>query len=53
MKKKDPITELFENDDLDEAVINADDTDLVADQHLIAEEEPLIEEERRRHEEEK
>lgn len=50
MKKKDPLTELFEDDDLDEAVTSADDTGMVAEQRIIAEEEPLIEEERRQHE---
>lgn len=53
VKKKDPLTKLFENDELDEAVINADDTGLLAEQHEIVEEEPLIEEERRHHEKRK
>lgn len=53
MKKKDPITRLFENDDLDEAVMNADDTGLVAEQRVVVEEEPLIELERQVNEEEK
>ncbi len=53
MKKKDPVSELFENDDLDEAVMSADDTGMVAEQHVVAEEEPLIELERRLNEEEK
>jgi len=32
---------LFDNDELDDAVINADDTGMVAAQHQIAEEEIL------------
>jgi len=34
---KSPVEELFENDDLDEAVINADATGMVAAEHLITE----------------
>jgi hypothetical protein len=39
MSKKNPIEDLFADDDLDAAVINADDTGLVAEQHEITEEE--------------
>jgi hypothetical protein len=34
---KSKIEELFENDDLDDAVINADATGMVAAEHLITE----------------
>jgi hypothetical protein len=38
-KDKPPIEKLFENDDLDQAVLNADATGLVAEQHEIVEDE--------------
>jgi hypothetical protein len=34
--------ELEQGDELDDAIINADDTGMVAQQHLIAEEEVLL-----------
>jgi hypothetical protein len=36
-KPKSPVEELFEDDDLDDAVINADATGMVAAEHLITE----------------
>jgi hypothetical protein len=44
-KPKLDVSELFNKDDLDEAVINADDTGLVAEQHEITEEEIALAEE--------
>jgi hypothetical protein len=38
-KAKPPLEALFENDDLDQAVINADATGLLAEQHEIVDEE--------------
>jgi hypothetical protein len=40
-KNKPDHSEIFGRDDLDEAVINADDTGMVAEQHEITEEEML------------
>jgi hypothetical protein len=36
---KSPLEKLFQNDDLDQAVINADDTGMVAAEHAIVKEE--------------
>ncbi|MGZ3497345.1 MAG: hypothetical protein ACXWNK_07940 [Vulcanimicrobiaceae bacterium] len=45
IKPKISASELFNNDDLDEAVISADDTGMVAEQHEVVEEEILLGEE--------
>jgi hypothetical protein len=38
-KQKSPLESLFGNDVLDKAVMNADDTGLVAEEHEVVEEE--------------
>ena len=44
-KPKVGFNELFNNDELDEAVMSADDTGMVAEQQQIVEEEMLLDEE--------
>ena len=43
-KPKHGLNELFNNEDLDEAVESADDTGMVAEQRQIVEEEMLLDE---------